>query len=87
VDDWIVGLAVELGEPPVSEEELDQVLRLAREVAHGVERKLAPVAAYLAGAHAGRLGLTEQSIRESALREVVSAALARLPAAPPIDPE
>jgi hypothetical protein len=30
------------------------VLRLARDVAHGVERKVAPLASYLAGAAAGR---------------------------------
>lgn len=54
MDDWIEHLAESLGEEPISPEELGAVLKLARDVAHGVERKLAPVSTYLAGVYAGR---------------------------------
>jgi hypothetical protein len=52
---WEDRLAAALGEDPITPQELGVVLKLARDVAHGVERKLAPVASYLAGVHAGRL--------------------------------
>jgi hypothetical protein len=83
--DWIEALAAELGDPPVSQQEMGLVLKLAREVAHSVERKMAPVAAYLAGVHAGRLGVTEPAVRLSALQESVKAAMDRLPQSPAPD--
>lgn len=53
-NEWLDRLALELREQPMSQGEVGQVLKLAREVAHGVERKLAPLAAFLAGVHVGR---------------------------------
>jgi Domain of unknown function (DUF6457) len=85
VDEVMEELARELGEPPVSQEEMGVVLKLAREVAHSIERKMAPVAAYLAGVHAGRLGVAEQAVRLSALQDAVRAIMDRLPPAPPPD--
>jgi hypothetical protein len=55
MSEWEDRLAAALGEDPLSPQELGMVLKLARDVAHGVERKLAPVASYLVGVHAGRL--------------------------------
>jgi hypothetical protein len=48
--------AAELGLEPIAREEVATVLRLARDVAHGLERRAAPVAAYLAGLAAGATG-------------------------------
>jgi hypothetical protein len=77
-DAWIGLLARHLEEDALTPKELGQVLKLAREVAHGVERKLAPPAAYLAGIHAGRR-LAEGRSRGEALAEAVEVALSLLP--------
>jgi Domain of unknown function (DUF6457) len=83
VEEWMDGLARALGEQPVTDREMGAVLRLAREVAHGVERKLAPVSTYLAGVHAGRVATgTGPASREDALMEAVEASLALIPQAP-----
>jgi hypothetical protein len=79
VEDWMDRLAGDLGEQSMSPKEIGQVLKLAREVAHGVERKLAPLAAFIAGVHAGRL-VAEGASREEALGESLRAAAALLPA-------
>jgi hypothetical protein len=73
--------ARELGEQPMSPGETGEVLQLARDVAHGVERKAAPLAAFLAGVHAGRrIGVGGP--REDALAEAVRRAAALLPGEP-----
>ena len=76
--EWEAELATALGEDALAPEELGIVLRLSRDVAHRTERKLAPVAAYLAGAHAGRLA-TEGGSRADALRDAERAIRAILP--------
>jgi hypothetical protein len=73
VDDWIDRLARSLGEEPISPGEMGAVLKLARDVAHGVERKLAPVSTYLAGVYAGRIAASGGA-RARALGEAVDAA-------------
>jgi hypothetical protein len=78
VDDWIDQLAGSLGEEPVSPEELGAVLKLARDVAHGVERKLAPVSTYLAGVYAGRTAAAGGT-RAQALARAVEAAGGLIP--------
>jgi Domain of unknown function (DUF6457) len=78
MDDWIDHLAGSLGEEPISPEELGAVLRLARDVAHGVERKLAPVSTYLAGVHAGRTAAAGGT-RAHALTRAVEAARRLIP--------
>lgn len=75
---WMDRLAARLGEQPLSPGEVGQVLELARDVAHGVERKLAPLAAFLAGVHVGRR-TGEGRRRDEALAEAVEAAAALLP--------
>jgi Domain of unknown function (DUF6457) len=75
---WIDLLAGHLGEGTLTPKELGQVLKLARDVAHGVERKLAPPAAYLAGIHVGRR-LADGLPREAALAEAVQVAAGLLP--------
>ena len=49
MDDFLDRYAAALGVPPLVDDEVDAILDLAREVAHGTERKNAPLAAWLAG--------------------------------------
>jgi hypothetical protein len=55
VSDWIPGYAEALG-LALDESEVDAILALARDVAHGTERKNAPLAAFLAGRFVGNGG-------------------------------
>lgn len=54
MDAWIDRLAGALGEDALTAEETDRLLRSSREVAHRVERKTTPLAAFLLGSAAGR---------------------------------
>ena len=47
--EWVALLAAELGLEPLSPRTQAEVLGLARDVAHGTERKAAPLASYVAG--------------------------------------
>ena len=47
MEDWIDRLAAALGEDPLSESETTRLLGVSREVAHRVERKITPLAAFL----------------------------------------
>jgi hypothetical protein len=47
--EWIDQLAGAYGAEPLSEEEIDRLLEVARDVAHGVERKITPLASFLLG--------------------------------------
>ncbi|HEX2701505.1 MAG TPA: DUF6457 domain-containing protein [Acidimicrobiales bacterium] len=49
MDDWLDRYAAALGLSPLDGTEVDAILDLARVVAHGTERKNAPLAAWLAG--------------------------------------
>jgi len=72
-EDWLIRFAAALGEPPLSGGETGAILKLARDVAHGVERRLAPLAAFLAGAAVGRAaagGGERAASLQSALSEV-----------------
>ncbi|MDP9342057.1 MAG: DUF6457 domain-containing protein [Actinomycetota bacterium] len=80
MNDWLEKLAEALGEPPPTREETGAVLNLARDVAHGVERKLAPLSAFVVGAAMGRR-MAQGESREDAFRQAVEAALALVPAA------
>jgi hypothetical protein len=70
--EWISRLASALGEQPPTREEIGTALRLARDVAHGVERKLAPVSTFVAGMHVARRQ-AEGGGADVALREVEEA--------------
>ena len=54
MESWIDELASALGEQPLSEQETTRLLTVARDVAHGVERKITPLAAFVAGCAVGR---------------------------------
>jgi hypothetical protein len=75
---WVDAFAEALGEPAVDREAIGAMLRLSRDVAHGVERKVAPVSTFVAGMHVGRR-LAEGASPADALREVEAAASAALP--------
>jgi Domain of unknown function (DUF6457) len=64
-------MAAALEEEPLSDDEVGMALRLARRVAHGVERKDAPLASYLAGVRAGRLAASGTD-RTDAFRRVMA---------------
>jgi hypothetical protein len=57
----------------LSEEEVDAILDLARDVAHGTERRFAPLSAYLAGKFVARRMSEGASATEAVLeaQEVV----------------
>ncbi|MGZ6544804.1 MAG: DUF6457 domain-containing protein [Actinomycetota bacterium] len=78
MDTWIDELAVALALEPLSHEEADQLLRMARDVAHRVERKGAPLASFLLGMHVARR-TADGSARASALDEAIASAEALLP--------
>ena len=84
MEEWTQRFARALGEPPMSPREMGKVLQLAREVAHGVERKVAPLAAFLAGIHVGRRAGGGVS-REEALAEALRTAGEVLPRDPSED--
>jgi uncharacterized protein DUF6457 len=54
MDAWIEELAAELGEDALTREEVNRLLEAARAVAHRVERRITPLAAFLLGTAVGR---------------------------------
>jgi uncharacterized protein DUF6457 len=74
VDEWLDRLAEALGEDLLTGEEVGAILKLAREVAHGVERKLAPASAYAIGVAVGRASARGADRREALRRAVATAA-------------
>lgn len=56
MDDWLDRFADALGVARLAPGDVDTLLDLARVVAHGTERKNAPLAAYLAGRASVRAG-------------------------------
>lgn len=60
-----------LGLPPVEDDEAELVLDLARAVAHGWERRFAPLAAYALGVAADGADREDRLLRLRALIDVV----------------
>jgi Domain of unknown function (DUF6457) len=54
MDAWIDRLAAALGEDPLTDAETTRLLGSARDVAHRVERRITPLAAFVLGSAAGR---------------------------------
>ena len=50
MDDWLTRVAITLGVDPLDEGQIAELLDVARDVAHGVERKATPMATFLLGA-------------------------------------
>ena len=82
MDDWLDDFARALGERPLEREEVGAVLALAREVAHGVERRLAPLASFVAGMHMQRR-VAEGAGVADVVEEIRAAARTLIPEPPP----
>jgi hypothetical protein len=82
MDDWLDRVAEALDEPAIAPAELGALLKLTRDVAHGVERKLAPISAFLIGVAVGQrtAGGLE---RDEAFRAAMETARTFVPEAPP----
>lgn len=83
MEQWIDRLARALELEPLSREEVGRLLGIARDVAHRVERKVTPVATFLAGAAVGR-AVADGSSRADAM---VAALAALQRALPPPSPD
>jgi Domain of unknown function (DUF6457) len=84
MDAWVDRLAAELGEDELTSAEATALLAVARDVAHRVERKITPLAAFLLGSAVGRR-VAGGSSRPDALAEAVRALGSLLPQ-PPAEP-
>jgi len=73
MDDWLERLSKALGEDALTGQEVERLLGVARDVAHRVERRVTPLAAFLLGSAVGRA-----SAGGSARGEAISAALETL---------
>jgi hypothetical protein len=83
MQNWIDELARTLGEEPLTPAETTRLLDVARDVAHRVERKMTPLAAFMIGCAVGR-GIAAGAART----ETLSGMLSRLEAAlPPETPD
>ena len=71
LQDWTDAVCVELGIEP--DYDLDAILETARDVAHGVERRAAPVTAFLVGYAAAKSGGTPEDL-DRALDQVTALA-------------
>ena len=84
MESWIDQLAEALGQEPASEPEVSEILTVARDVAHRVERRLTPVSTYLLGVAVGRL-MRDGTERRDALAGQAAVLRGTLPEAPPED--
>lgn len=78
---WIDQLAEALGEDTLSEVESARLLGVARDVAHRVERKITPLAAFLLGCAAGR-SMAGGASRDDAMAAAMDTVVGLLPEAP-----
>lgn len=81
MESWIDQLATALGEEPASVAETSEILTVARDVAHRVERKITPVSTYLLGIAVGRR-LAAGEDRRPALEDRASVLRSALPDPP-----
>ncbi|HEU4864611.1 MAG TPA: DUF6457 domain-containing protein [Actinomycetota bacterium] len=82
MDAWIDRLAAALDEDPLTDAETTRLLGSARDVAHRVERKITPLAAFLLGAATGRR-MAEGVSRDDALGSALGTLEGLLPSEPP----
>ena len=82
MNEWLDELADRLGEARIEGEELRAILKLSREVAHGVERRFAPLSSFLIGMAVGRRS-AEGEPRARAFDEATGIVRDLLPKRPP----
>jgi len=75
---WVDELAGALGTEPLTDAEVDRLLQVARDVAHSVERKVTPLAAFLLG-----MSVHQRMLDQHGRAEAVDAAIADLRATIP----
>jgi hypothetical protein len=78
---WTDRLADALGVPPLAPEDVSRLLSAARDVAHGVERKLTPLSTYLLGLAVERRAAAGTP-RDEALRDALAGLRSVLPEPP-----
>ena len=81
MSDWIDELAQGLGVEALTAAETDHILRVARDVAHRVERRDTPLASFLIGMHVARR-TADGTTREIALDDAIAITDSLLPPAP-----
>jgi hypothetical protein len=62
---WLDDFARALGVNKLTQAEVEALLDFARDVAHGSERKNAPLAAFLAGRFVGAGGSLDEAVRSA----------------------
>jgi hypothetical protein len=83
MENWIDDLATSLGEAPLTAAETTELLGAAGDVAHRVERKMAPVSTFVVGCAVGRK-LAGGADRAETLAEILKQLESLLPPqAPP----
>ena len=83
MENWIDDLATSLGEAPLTATETTELLGAAGDVAHRVERKMAPVSTFVVGCAVGRK-LARGADRAETLAEILKQLESLLPPqAPP----
>ena len=85
MDAWLGSVATTLGVDPLTEDQVMELLGIARDVAHGVERRATPLATFLLGAATQRRighGATAADAFADALTELQTTLP---PPAPPTD--
>jgi hypothetical protein len=78
MEGWIDRLARALGEDPPTQGEVNELLGVARDVAHRVERKITPLASFLLGEAVGR-ELAAGATRDQALPRAIERLRTELP--------
>jgi len=78
MSEWIDNLATACEQEPLTEPEIEGLLRIAREVAHRVERKGTPLATFLLGMRVAQR-LTDGTPRATALAEGIDEVEGLLP--------
>ena len=69
--EWLDQLATTFGFDPLGPDETNGLLDAARDVAHGVERKITPLASFLLGMRVAAR-MADGSPREQALEETIT---------------
>lgn len=78
METWIDDLARALGEEPLSDDDVETLLAVARDVAHRVERRITPLSTFLLGAAVGRREAAGEG-RAAALAEALATLRGLLP--------
>jgi len=77
--EWLDQLAVSFGIDPLGPDETNDLLDAARDVAHGVERKITPLASFVLGMRVGAR-MSQGATRTDALTETLAELRRTLPA-------